>query len=137
MYTAKIVAKANVGGTVRFSVEFTDGTTTVMEQIVPQNEDSFKSWVRSRIAVFESSAPLDTTYNVEDSIDVTEGVVTPVDLTAAEIAAQAWLSDYTKWVKVRTTLIDTGILTGSETKVVELQKKVKDGFKVSYLDNIV
>ena len=136
MYTAKIVAKEKVGGTVRFSVEFTDGKITVMEQIVPQNEDAFKSWVRSRIAVFENSVPLNKSYKVDDAIDVTEAVVTPKIPTAAELAATEWLNDYSKWIKVKTTLIDTGILTGDETKVIELQDKVKAGFKPAYLDLI-
>ena len=137
MFTAKVISKEQVGGTIRFSVEFTDGTKTVMEQSVPQDEVGFKYWVKSRLDTFNSAPILDAKYVEGSTVDVSEAVVTPPAPTQAEIDRNTWLKNYAKWVKVKTTLIDTGILTGNETQLVTLKGKVQTDFKPAYLDFII
>lgn len=136
MYTAKIISKEYVNGALKVTVEFTDGTTSVQEFCIPQDFDGLKYWVKSRLATFNGAKEIDTTFSVDDEIDVTEPIVQPPAPTAEEIARDAWLKNYFKWVKVKTTLIDTGILTGNETKVVQLKTKVQTDFLPTYIDDI-
>jgi len=58
---------------------------------------------------------------------------TVVPPTQAELDQQQFLKDYTRWLLVKRA-IDVGILTGSETSVVNLLNKVKAEFKPAYLD---
>lgn len=136
MFTAKIVAKELVGATLRISVEFSDGVTTVMEQCIPQNEDGLKYWVKSRLETFNSTPILDAKYVENTTVDVSEPVVVVPEPTAEELARNNWLALYRKWTKVKTTLIDTGILTGTETPLVNMKNKVKADFLPAYLDFI-
>lgn len=136
MYTAKINRKDYVAGVLRVFVDFTDGVTTISENCIPQNEDGLKFWIKSRLETFNSASTIESTYADGADVDVSDPVVTPPVLTQAEIDQQEWLKDYAKWVKVKTTLIDTGVLTGSETQVVALKNKVTTNFKPAYLASI-
>lgn len=136
MYTAKIINKEQVNGALKVTVEFSDGVTSVHESCIPQDFDGLKFWVKSRLATFNGAKEIDSTFAVDDTIDVTDPVVTPPTPTQAEIDRTEWLKDYAKWVRVKTTLIDTGIFTGSETPAVNLKNKVKNGFKADYLNYI-
>lgn len=136
MYTAKINRKDYVDGVVRVFVDFTNGTDTYTEACIPQNEDGLKFWVKSRLETLNSAEVIEATYTDGSAVDVSEPeVVVPV-LTAQEIAKNEWFILYNKWVKIKTTLIDTGVLTGNEAKVLALQNKVKADFIPSYLDSI-
>jgi hypothetical protein len=63
-------------------------------------------------------------------------VINPPAPTQSEIDRRQWINDYNKWVKIKQTLIDTGILTGSEAPLVTLKDRVKTNFKPAYLDFI-
>lgn len=136
MYTAKIINKEYVGAALRVSVEFSDGVTTVVETCIPQDEAGFKFWVKSRLTTFNSGKTIDSTTAIDDVVDVADPVVVPPTPTAEEIARDAWLTNYRKWIKIKSTLIDTGVLTGSETKLVQLKAKVTSDFLPAYLDII-
>lgn len=136
MYTAKILNKDNVGGAIRVFVEFTDGTKTITDSCIPQNEEGFRFWVKSRLETFNAAPEIETKYADGTTVDVGDTVVTPPTPTVAEIARDEWLQNYYKWLKVKTTLIDTGVLTGNETKVLALQNKVKTNFLPAYIDLI-
>ena len=45
MYTAKIKGKSSNEGRLWINVEFTDGKTTLIEGISPQDEEALKTWV--------------------------------------------------------------------------------------------
>lgn len=136
MYTAKIVNKDYVGGALQISVEFTDGVKTITEHCTPSDEGGFKHWVKSRLATFNYAKQADATVAVNDVIDVTDPApVIPVQ-TAEETARDKWLKKYNKWVKIKTTLIDTGILTGDEANLVTLKGKVQSDYLPEYLDLI-
>ncbi len=134
MYTARISNKTTENGIFTIYVEFTNGTNTVTEWCRPQNEDGFKHWVKSRLEAFNASETLDTAYSANDIVDVTDPIVTPPTPTQAEIDRDAWLVDYRRWVKVKSTLIDTGILTGNEAQVTTLRNRVSTNFKPEYLN---
>lgn len=137
MYTATISRKDYVGGVLRVFVNFSDGTNTTEEYCIPQDVDGFKFWVKSRLATYNSAPMIESAYTDGATVDVADPVVPPVVPTAEEIARDAWLANYKKWIKVKTTLIDTGVLTGSETKVVQLKTKVQNDFLPAYLDFII
>lgn len=136
MYTAKIHDKSFDAGVLRVQVEFTDGVTSIFESCVPQDEGGLKHWIKSRLSQLNFATEVDSKFPVGSTVDVSAPVVTPPTQTAAEIAADKWLKKYNKWVKIKTTLIDTGILTGSETALVTLKGKVQSDYLPEYLDLI-
>jgi hypothetical protein len=135
MYTATLKDKQPSGAAIRYTVEFSDGTNTVEESCIPQDLAGFKFWVKSRLAVFNAKDEI--AYTLGQAIDVTEPEVIPPNPTQAEIDLAEWLDDYRKYVKVKTTLVDTGILTGNETQVVALKTKVQTNFKPAYLTSLL
>jgi hypothetical protein len=136
MYTATITNKEFINGALRVTVEFSDGVTTVTESCIPQDYDGLKFWVKSRLATFNSAKEIDTDLAINDPVDVADPTpVVPV-LTQDEIDQNDWLQDYKRWVKVKTTLIDTGVLTGNETQVQALRTRVQTNFKATYINFI-
>lgn len=136
MYTATIKNKEIVNGAIKVTVDFSDGTTTVTETCIPQDKNGFTHWVKSRLATFNGAQEIDADYALDAAVDVSDPVVEPPAPTQAEIDRDAWLADYRRWVRVKTTLIDTGIFTGNETPAVNLKNKVTTGFKPDYLNYI-
>lgn len=136
MFTAKINRKDYINGVMRVFVDFTNGTDTYTENCIPQDEAGLKYWVKSRLATFNAGEVIETSYTDGATVDVSEPVVPPYVPTQAELDEQEWLADYTKWVKIKTTLIDTGILTGQETQLVNLKTKVQTNFKPVFLTKI-
>lgn len=136
MYTAKIFDKSFDAGVLRVQVEFSNGVTTIHESCVPQDETGLKYWVKGKLDQLNFAAVVDTNYAVGTTVDVSTPVVVAPVKTAAEIAQDAWLINYRKWTKIKTTLIDTGILTGNETKLAQLKAKVTSDFLPAYLDII-
>lgn len=136
MYTATIKKKELVNGALLVTVLFSDGVTDVTDSCVPQDLNGLKFWIKSRLATLNGAVDIDTTFAVDDVVDVKEPVVEEPVLTAQEIAKETWFKNYRKWIKVKTTLIDTGVLTGNETKVLALQNKVKTDFLPAYIDSI-
>lgn len=136
MYTAKIFDKSFDAGVLRVQVEFSDGTNTIYESCIPQDEGGLKYWVKSRLDQLNFASVIDTKLPVGATIDTAPEVVPPPVFTPEELARDAWLNNYRKWVKIKSTLIDTGILTGDEQKLVQLKAKVTSDFLPAYLDNI-
>lgn len=132
MFTAQINRKETSSGQIKIFVDFSDGTNTTTEWCIPQSDFDFKQWVKSRLEALNSSVTLDSAYTDGDTVDVTEP--TPTQPTQAEIDRDAWLAKYHKWVAIKNNLIDTGVLTGTESQVVSFLNDVKTGFKPAYLD---
>lgn len=136
MYTAKIHDKSFDAGVLRVQVEFTNGTTSFFESCIPQDEGGLKYWVKSRLDQLNFAHEIDTKLPVGTTVDVSAPTpVIPVQ-TQAEIDRDKWLKKYNKWVKIKTTLIDTGILTGNEANLVTLKSKVQADYLPEYLDLI-
>lgn len=127
-HTIKQVTKS--GGRVSVAVEFTNGVET-FEDTFNLNSAADMSWlksaVRGKIAQFEALYALADSLTVGSSVDTT--VTAP---TQAEIDRDKFLSDYYRWTQVKKA-IDAGILTGSETPVVNLKNSVTSQFKPAYL----
>lgn len=136
MYTATIKKKELINGTVTVTVLFSDGVNNVTESCIPQDLDGLKYWIKSRLATFNGASTIDTTFAVDDVVDVKEPEVAPVVETQAEIDRNQWLKDYKRWIKVKTTLVDTGIVTVAQPQVAALKTKVSTGLKAEYLDFI-
>lgn len=135
MYTAKIKSKEIVNGIASVTVTFSDGTTTIDETCKPQDMDGFKYWVKSRLAAFNSVPDIQALQDGSE-IDVSDPVVEPPTLTQAQIDERQWFADYAKWLRVKSNLVDTGVVPSSDTQVQALLKKVKDNFKASYLNDM-
>lgn len=134
MYTATIKSKIIEERGLRIDVEFTDGVKTTQEFCHPSDEIGFKYWVKGRLDQLNFAATGDSKYAVGATVDVTEAPV--ITKTQAEIDRDTWMLLYQKWMRVKTGLIDSGILTGNETKVVNLKAKVQSDFLPSYVDFI-
>lgn len=134
MYTAKIHDKSFDAGVLRVQVEFTNGTDSIFESCVPQDEGGLKYWVKGRLEQLNFATTSDAKYAVGSTVDLSETPV--VTKTQAEIDRDNWVLLYQRWLRVKTGLIDTGILTGNETKVVNLKAKVQSDFLPSYVDFI-
>ena len=134
MYTAKVQNKAMNNGVLTINVVFSDGTTSIMESCQPSNDDNFKNWVQGRLNQLNAGPVVASKYNDGDVVDLTHPAPVTPTMTAADIAQQAWFKNYYKWTKIKTTLIDTGILTGNEPKLVALKAKVISDFLPAYID---
>lgn len=134
MFTAKIENKSLDNGVYRVVVSFTDGVTIINDSCSPQDEGGLKFWIKSRLAQLNSAPSIDVSFPNGQIVDVSDPIVVPVVQTPEEIAQDKWLKQYMKWIKIKTTLIDTGILTGNETKVVALKAKVQADYLPIYLD---
>lgn len=133
MYTAQLTDKKLVDGKIVATVSYTNGTDTLVETISFIDVETFKRAVKSKIDALNATATAVTNLSL-GTIDTTP---TQPTLTQAQIDEQAWMNQYAKWVRIKTTLIDTGILTGSETALVNLLNQVKTGFKASYVNDIL
>lgn len=134
MYTAKIHDKSFDAGVLRVQVEFTDGTTSLFESCIPQDEGGLKYWIKGRLDQLNFASTSDVKYAVGSTVDLSETPV--IQKTQAEINRDNWVLLYQRWLRVKTGLIDTGILTGNEAKVVALKAKVQSDFLPAYVDII-
>jgi hypothetical protein len=136
MYIAKVLRKEEDNGVVKVFVTFTDGVNTQTEWVIPQDRAGFDYWVKSRLAVFNTGEQLKAELVDDAVIDVSEPVVpTPVQ-TQEEIDRDVWLMKYRQWVKIKTTVVDTGIVPATNTKVVAMLNDLKTTLKAEYIDLI-
>jgi hypothetical protein len=136
MFTAKINRKEPRGAAIEIFVDFTNGTDVYTESCVPQNVEGFKYWVKSRLETFNSSEILDTELQAQDTINLTDPVVEPPVLTQAEIDRNAWLAKYAQWVRVKQTVVDTGIVPLSNAKIQALLTDLQMTIRPEYIDYI-
>ena len=129
MFKATVNRKEKVDGSLRIYVDFTDGDTVITESCIPQNEDGFTHWVKSRLEVFNVAKVLDTSLSENAEIVIDKTAVPEEAPTAEEL----WLRDYNKWLRVKL-LIDAGIVPSTNAAVQALLNKVKAGFKAEYIN---
>jgi len=134
MFTQKFNRKENTEQGVRYYFDFSNGAKTYTDTCVPQDLNGLKFWIKGQLAKYNTEELLDTELVQGVAVDVSDTVVTPPVLTQAEIARNAWLEKYSKWVRIKTTMIDTGVLTGNETQVQNFLSDVKAGFKPAYIN---
>jgi len=133
MFTATIKSKEKVGGAIRVTVEFSDGTTSVTETCVPQDRNGFVHWVKSRLATFNGADELDQEYAENDTVDIAEP--TPVEPTQEEKDFAEWMRKFRRLQTVQE-LVDLGIVANDNPKVVALRNDLQSTIKVTYIDNL-
>lgn len=131
MYTAKIISKEERNNVLQLTVEFTNGTNTFSEQVTPQDKFGLDHWVTTRL---RSLNAVEEMKSLDPATAPTYSITVEPEKTPTQLEAEAWLRKYNRWVQVKQNLIDTGVLTGSETQVVALLAEVKSGFKPAYLN---
>lgn len=136
MYIAKIHDKSYNEGRLWVNVEFTDGVTSIIEGISPQDENALKAWVKQKLNFLNYTKDVITSMADGNTVDVSDPVVVVPVIPNDVKLRNTWIANYNKWVKVKNTLIDTGILTGVETPIVNLKNKVKSDFLPDYINYI-
>lgn len=134
MYTATITNKVETPQGLEVTVEFSNGTNTQSEKVIPQDKAGFKHWVSARLNSLNTLDELKAEDNIGQEVVIDDPVVDT--RTQAEKDRDAWLAKYWKWVNIKKNLIDTGILTGQETAVTNYLADVKAGFKADYINYI-
>lgn len=130
MYTAKLINRVKENGVVRWIVEFSNGTDTFTDSFKVNKYVDLRKQVTNRL----NDLNFVDTFTLDAPIDLL--VDTPVVQTPEQIAEDKWVRQYYKWLKIKTTLIDTGILTGNETKIANLKAKVQSDYLPAYIDNL-
>lgn len=131
MYTAKIIEKTQDEVSRLWTVvtEFTNGADIFTEAIVPQDKAGYEHWRDSRLKSLNGTVELVE----ENNLNVVYTLpATPVP-TAAEIAKRLWLERDALKEQVDKA-IAKGYLTGTETKVVQLNNWLKTNFKPEYIN---
>lgn len=125
MFTATIVKKEETGFGLKLTVEFTNGTRTLIEEVLPQDRDGFDHWLESRLKSLETGEELKT--------ELVEGVsVVPLEkVVSVETPVDAWLKKYYKLVRVKQTLVDTGVVPANNPRYVALLDEVRTGLKAN------
>jgi hypothetical protein len=122
--TRRVVAKGDVDATVE--VTATKGETTLTRKFDRiTTEEQLKNEVRRWLQGYESANALSET----GSLDITPDTPTR---TQAEIERDEWYQDLGN-LRFAQELITLGVLTGTETPVVNLRNKVKTNFKAGYI----
>ena len=135
MFTAKLTNKEETQQGLRVTVEFSNGTDTLTESVIPQDRAGFDHWVKSRLASLNTLEEMKTEDNVGQVIDVSEPA--PVDTrTQAEKDRDAWFKLYYRWVNVKNNLIDPGVVPATHPKAQALLSEVKAGLQADYIDYI-
>jgi acyl carrier protein phosphodiesterase len=136
MYTAKITQKIQDPSTRVWivDVEFSNGEDTFIESIRPQDRAGFDHWLNSRLQSLNSLKDFVAEDNVNKVIEKVEPTV--VELTQKEIDRNTWLEKYRKWVRIKQTVVDTGIVPATNPKIVAMLEDLKATLKAEYIDFI-
>jgi len=131
MYTATIKEKAQNPDIRQWFVvvEFSNGTDTFLEKIYPQDKQGFEYWLKGKLQSLNGLTELIEANN----IDVVYTPTTTPEPTQAEKDRSLWLQRDAIKEQVDKA-IAKGYLTGTETKVVQLNNWLKNNFKPEYLD---
>lgn len=120
MFTAKVINKEDTTIGLKVTVEFTDGIKTVTEEVLPQDKRGFEHWLNSRLESLNTGEQLKAELVVGETVDFSVKPSAPTDV-------EVWLGKYAKAVRVKQTLVDTGIIVATNPAYVALLKEVKDG----------
>jgi len=134
MYTAKIINKAEIDGILTLTVEFSNGVKTYTEKVKPQDKVGFEHWVKARITSLNALNELTAEDNVGKEVVFSKEEV-PV-CSVEETERNAWLDKYRKWVRIKQTVVDTGIVPATNTKIVAMLDDLKAKLKPEYIDFI-
>lgn len=133
MFTAKVKTKEELQQGIQVTVEFSDGQKTFEETVIPQDKTGFEHWVRSRLSSLNTIETIKTDYPDDSEVGAEE---VPPTKTQAQLDEEQWFEDYYRFVRVKATLVDTGIVDIDNAKVQALLSDVQSGLKASYVDKI-
>lgn len=130
MYTATIKSKSldKLAQRLILDVEFTDGTTVLNKKLFFAPTTRFNDVKLKLKSLADEFEKADT-----EVAGISEGLVDFDSAVQRTDPLQGeWFTNYNKLEQVQK-LIDLGVLTGTEPKVVALRDKVKADFKPEYL----
>jgi hypothetical protein len=138
MYTAQVNRKEETTQGLRVYVDFLrNGIQSHTESVIPQDRAGFDFWLKDRLKTLNEGETLKT-----DLVDG-EAVIPPADpvieepvLTAEEIARNTWLAKYTKWVRIKTTVVDTQIVPITNPKIDAMLQDLRSTILPEYIDHI-
>jgi len=133
MFTATTISKREVPQGIEYTIEFSDGTRTVIEPVIPQDEDGFRYFVEARLKSLNSSKTLPTKF-VDGEVIIFDKT-TPV-LTQAQIDQNQYFTDLNRYNRIITNLVEPGFVAVDFPEVVALAARLKTNFKPEYLDVI-
>lgn len=139
MYTYKIVSKEELpNGVIKIVCDFfKDGVKIANDFCLPGDATGFEYWLKSKFKALETAVAIKTDVPVDTELPApAETVVTPPVLTKEETDRNTWLEKYYRWVRIKTTVIDTDIIPISNTKAQALLADLKTTLKAEYLDFI-
>lgn len=131
-WTQTIVSKEVVDGAPIINVEFTDGTTNFVQKFSANNIATLKQLITNKLKDLSDS----DTFIAGLPDGAFDATITTTPLTQAEIDRNTWIAKYTKLVRAKTTLVDTGVITAAQPTYAALLSDVKAGLKAEYLDFI-
>ncbi len=136
MYTATVKKKEFIDGVLLITVAFSDNIKTITDSCKPQDKDGFDHWVKSKLATLNGAVEIDTNYAIDAIIDISNPIVILPEMTPAEVARNTWITKYLKWVKIKATIIDTGIVPITNTKIANMLADLKSTLLPEYIDYI-
>lgn len=134
MYTATVISKEYDGGALKLTVQFENGEKSFTETCIPQNQEGFDYWIKSRLEVFNSGTDIDSKIEVGDLVIPEVKVPDPIDPIAVE--RQAFFSDLNHFYRVKLNMLDNGFLAEDDADVVALKDKIKRAYKAEYFNFI-
>lgn len=128
MFTASITNKTeNTNGTLTVEVTFSDGVKTFTETTIPQDSDGLTYFINGRLKTLNFT-----------STTLPLGVYTPpikivpvIDPTTQ--ARIDWFQKVNRLSRIKSFLLDTKVLTGTEKEVTDLVASVQAGYLPEYL----
>lgn len=133
MFTASITGKTqNEDRTVTYEVTFADGVgKNIVEKCLPQDADGLKYFINGRLKTLNFAA--------EDAVPVglytAHEAVAPV-ITTSEQNRLAWFGKVNRYARIKTLLVSTGILTGSEKELTDLAADIAATYDPEYLSTL-
>lgn len=139
MYTYKITRKEEQpNGVLKVYVDFLlDGTVIGSDFCFPGDKFGFESWLKGKFEAIKAGGSIKVEIPGGTELpEPTDPVVEPPVLTPEEIARNTWLEKYYKWVRIKTTVVDTGIVPLENNKITAILQDLKDTLQPGYIDYI-
>lgn len=132
MFEAKVTKNEKVNDKLVISVEFSDGVKAFTEEIEPATKSQFYNWVEGRLHSLNSVTELEGEVVVDQKI---EAPAAPIS-TQEEKDLNIWLRKMARLQTVKTSLIDTGVFSGTEAPIEALRADIKATFKPEYIGKL-
>ena len=131
MWTAKLIDKSKVEDRIVVRLEFTDGTTTLGDEVSVRNFQKgwIKRYVIDKLRVLNDR---DAEFTAIKSGDI-DTTVTPEVKPTVDAARQQFIKDlnlYRQMLKA----VDLGLVLTTSKKLLNLKTKLKGEFLPSYID---